>query len=131
MPTAMQSLTPVLIVEAIEPVLPFWRDRLGFTVTAEVPHGSTLGFVMLAKDGAMVMYQTRASVTTDIGPLADMRPGQTLLFIEVADVDAVEVALRGIAPVIPRRRTFYGMDEVIVREPGGSIVIFAQPVAGG
>jgi len=28
--------------------------------------------------------------------------------------------------VIPRRTTFYGADELIVREPGGNVVTFAQ-----
>ena len=129
--SAVRKLTPVLLVEEIEPCLPFWVDRLGFRKTVEVPDGERLGFVILEKDGVEVMYQTRASVTSDIGPLADLRPGQAFLFLEVSDVDAVEMALQGIAPVIPRRRTFYGMDEVVVREPGGSIVIFAQPVTGG
>ena len=46
-----------------------------------------------------------------------------------SDKVAVERALEGIEPVIPRRRTFYGMDEVCVREPGGRVVVFAQPVA--
>jgi hypothetical protein len=30
--------------------------------------------------------------------------------------------------IVPRRKTFYGMDEIGVREPGGNAVIFAQPV---
>jgi hypothetical protein len=51
------------------------------------------------------------------------------LFIEVGDIDAVEEALVGIDHVIPRRRTFYGMDEVVVRDPGGYVVVFAQPAA--
>jgi len=29
----MKKLTPVLFVEAIEPCLPFWTERLGFTKT--------------------------------------------------------------------------------------------------
>jgi len=51
------------------------------------------------------------------------------LFIEVGNIDEVERSLDGIDHVIPRRRTFYGMDEVVVREPGGYVVVFAQPVA--
>ena len=129
--SAVRKLTPVLLVDEIEPCVPFWVDRLGFRKSVEVPDGDRLGFVILEKDGIEVMYQTRASVTNDIGPLANLQPGQAFLFLEVSDVDSVEVALQGVAPVIPRRRTFYGMDEVVVREPGGSIVIFAQPVKGG
>ena len=131
MSAEMQSLTPVLIVEAIEPVLPFWRDRLGFSVVAEVPHEGTLGFAILAKDGATVMYQTRASVASDIPALADDMGRGVGLFVRVADVDAVARALEGVPLVQPRRRTFYGMDEICVREPAGFAVTFAQEVAGG
>ena len=58
MSSTIQSITPVLLVERIEPALPFWRDRLGFEVLAEVPHEDAIGFVMLGRDGLMVMYQT-------------------------------------------------------------------------
>ena len=122
----MNRLTPVLYVEAIEPVLPFWRDRLGFAVTAEVPQGDRLGFVILQKGPVEVMYQTRDSVAEDVPPLADTPMGGTLLFVQVDDVDAVQRALEGIEPVVPRRTTFYGADELIVREPAGNVVTFAQ-----
>lgn len=128
----MRKLSPLLTVEAIEPCLSFWVDRLGFAKTVEVPEGSSLGFVILAKDGVEIMYQSRASVEKDIPPLA--RGSRTAmpamgLFIEVGDIDAVERSLDGIEHVIPRRRTFYGMDEVVVRDPGGYVVVFAQPTA--
>lgn len=122
----MKRLTPVLYVEEIEPALPFWIDRLGFEKTAEVPEGDRLGFVILKKGGVEVMYQTRASVQGDIPSLADTPMGGALLFIEVEDLDAVARALEGIPPVVPRRTTFYGADELIVREPAGNVVTFAR-----
>ena len=122
----MNRLTPVLMVEAIEPCLPFWIDRLGFTKTAEVPEGDALGFVILARDGVEIMYQTRASVSNDVAPLASNPMGGSMLYIDVEDIDAVEQALAGVAAVVPRRTTFYGAEEVIVREPGGNCVAFAQ-----
>ena len=51
----INKVTPVLVVDAIEPVLPLW-DALGFARTAEVPHGAGLGFVILSADGVEVMY---------------------------------------------------------------------------
>jgi hypothetical protein len=125
----MKKLSPVLVVDEVEPCLPFWVDRLGFAKTVEVPEGSKLGFVILSKDGVEVMYQSRASVEKDIPTLVPERAGHTIaLFIEVSDVGAVERALAGFEVILPRRRTFYGMDEVGVKEPGGNPVIFAQPV---
>jgi hypothetical protein len=122
----MKKLTPVLLVEHIEPVLSFWTERLGFTQTATVPHGDAVGFVILQRDNVEIMYQTRASVGDDIPALAAQPLGGTILFIEVGDLDAVQQALDGLVPIIPRRRTAYGADELIVREPGGNVVIFAQ-----
>lgn len=124
------KLTPVLMVEAIEPVLDFWVKRLGFTTTTEVPHDGQLGFVILEKDGIEVMYQTKASVAADIALLASSPMKGTFLFFQVDDLDAVERALKGITPVVPRRKTFYGADELIVREPGGNAVTFAQFAQG-
>lgn len=125
----LKKISPVLMVEAIEPCVPFW-ERLGFARGPEVPHGDALGFIILEKDGLEVMYQSRASVEADVAAVAKSPMGGTMLFLEVSDLDAVIVAL-GTAPVlVPRRKTFYGMDEIGVREPGGNSIVFAQPVAG-
>jgi len=45
----MKKLTPILVVEEIEPSLSFWVDRMGFEKTAEVPEADKLGFVILAR----------------------------------------------------------------------------------
>ena len=128
MPNPFQAkrITAVLLVQAIEPCLDFWQ-RLGFEKTVEVPEGDKIGFAILVKDGTEIMYQTVASVTADLPALAKSPLGGTYLFIEVSDLDAVIKSL-GKAPVVfPRRKTFYGMDEIGVREPGGNAITFAQP----
>lgn len=120
----MKKLTPVLFVDEIEPCLRFWT-RLGFERTAEVPDGDRLGFVLLAKDGIEIMYQSRASVRNDVPALADM-PSCTALYIEVNDLDALLTGVTGAQVVVGRRKTFYGAEEVGVREPAGNVVIFSR-----
>ena len=121
----VKRLTPILNVEAIEPCLPFWTERLGFALTTEVPDGDRLGFVILQKDGTELMYQTRASLGQDVPAVASQgRDG--LLFIEVDDVDAVARALEGVDVVVPMRTTFYGAREIFVRAPCGTVVGFAE-----
>lgn len=123
----LKRITPVLLVEEIEPCLAFWEAQ-GFEVGATVPHGDRLGFAILEKSGLEIMYQTRASVAADLPALADAPGAGTFLFLEVMDLDATIEAL-GDAPVLfPRRKTFYGMEEIGVREPGGNAVTFAMPV---
>jgi hypothetical protein len=124
---AAKKLTPVLMVEAIEPCLPFW-ERLGWVKVVDVPLGDVLGFAILVKDGVELMYQTRASIAEDVPAVANTPMGANLLFLEVDDLDDVIKSL-GKAPVVfPRRKTFYGMDEIGVREPGGNSVTFAMKV---
>jgi hypothetical protein len=124
----IKKITPLLYVEAIEPVLSFW-EQVGFQKTVEVPHGDQLGFVILQNGALEIMYQTRESVRADIPPLADSPMRGSFLFIEVEDLDAIERALREVTPVVPRRKTFYGADELIVREPAGNTITFAQMAA--
>ena len=119
--------TPVLYVDAIEPSLEFWRDRLGFRVDVEVPHGDALGFVILRHGAVEVMLQTTASLAADAPEYAQRHNGdKTFLFIEVDDIDAIARSLDGCDVVLPRRTTFYGATEIGYREPGGHYATFAQ-----
>ncbi len=124
----LKKLTPLLMVDAIEPCLGFW-ERLGFERTVELPEGDALGFVILVKDDLEVMYQSKASIRNDIPAVAATPMGGTMLFIEVSDLDAVIAALGDAPRVFDRRTTFYGMVEIGVREPGGNAITFAQPTA--
>lgn len=126
MPT-IKKLTPILFVDRIEPSIPFWVDRLGYSRTAEVPHGDVLGFLILEKDGTEIMYQTRDSVAADAPAVAEgLAMRGTILFIEVEDLAEVERAMEGVEIVVPRRKTPYGAEEIFVREPAGNVVGFAQ-----
>jgi hypothetical protein len=124
----LKRITPIMVVDAIEPCLPFW-EALGFDRGPEVPHGDRLGFVILEKSGLEVMYQTRDSVAADVPALAQTPSGGTCLFLEVMDLDATIEALGDAPVIVPRRKTFYGMEEIGVREPGGNAVTFAMAVS--
>ena len=125
----VKRITPVLFVMEIEPVLPFWVDKLGFNKAIEVPHGNKIGFVALQKGSSEVMYQSYASLEDDMPLIAETRKGPTFLYIEVDNLDAVLQALKDSKIVQPERTAFYGMREVGFQEPGGHYVTFAQPVA--
>jgi uncharacterized glyoxalase superfamily protein PhnB len=127
----VKRITPVLLVKEIEPLVPFWVDRLGFTKTIEVPDGDKLGFVTFQKGAAEVMYQTYASVEKDAPPSmsAEARKGPTYLYMEVDDFDAVLAAMKGVKIVMPVRTAFYGMKEFSVQSPGGHFITFAKQVA--
>lgn len=131
-PPLVTRLTPVILVDEVAPCLPFWVDRLGFQIVAEVPGPDGRSqFAMLVRDGVEVMYQTWASTAADSpAAVAAPRGHSVALFIEVADIEQVDRALVDLPRVADRHQTFYGMDEFSVREPGGAVVTFAMQVPG-
>jgi uncharacterized glyoxalase superfamily protein PhnB len=125
---ALKQLTPVLIVDAVEPCIKFWTDRLGFEVTNQVPGpNGKLIFASVQKADIEIMYQTRASVVSEQpGAAGELLGHSVALFITVGDLDTVEKALKGAPVVKARHETNYGSTEIYVREPGGNTVGFAQ-----
>ena len=121
----MKKLTPVLISRDISECVPFW-EKIGFKPVTEVPGESgKLQFVILVKDDVEVMYQSKESVARDMPELQEMN-SSGLLYIEVSDLDFLIRALDGVPIAIPRRKTFYGADEIGFFEPSGSVVLFSM-----
>ena len=126
---ALIKSTPDLLVDAIEPSLPFWQERLGFDRPVEIPDEGyeRLGFVILRSGAVEVMYQTITSLQRDLPQQAATHRGdKSHLFIEVEDLDAIARSLEGFPIVLPLRETFYGSHEIGYREPGGHFVTFAE-----
>ncbi|MGC1613766.1 MAG: VOC family protein, partial [Candidatus Acidiferrum sp.] len=130
-PMNVKKITPVLLVNEIEPILPFWIDCLGFAKTIEVPDGNKLGFVAFQKGSVEVMYQTYESVEKDAPPAmaAAARKGPTYLYLEVDDLDPVLAAMKDVPKVMPEHTAFYGMREFAVQDPSGHFITFAQQAA--
>src|SRR5215470_347674 len=126
----VKRITPVLYVTEIEPCIAFWVDGLGFKKTAEVPDGEHLGFVILARDGLEIMYQSFACAEKD-APLAaeEINGGRTFLYIEVASLQDVMDTIKGASVVVPLRTTFYGAREIGVKDPAGHVIVFAEMTA--
>jgi uncharacterized glyoxalase superfamily protein PhnB len=127
-PPRITQLTPVLLVDRVEPCLAFWTERLGFTLENQVPGpDGALVFASVRHGGVEVMYQTRESVIAERpDAAAELTGHSTALFLAVDDIDAAERAMAGAPVVKARHTTFYGSTELYVREPGGNTVGFAQ-----
>lgn len=128
----LNKATPVLVVDRIEPVLPFWK-KVGLTPSTEVPGANgQLAFVILSAAGIEIMYQTAASVQEDLVKSATIKdafravPQQTTLFVEVSRLADVATRLDGELVVMPKRKTFYGSTEIGYADPAGNIVVFAE-----
>ncbi len=102
---------------------------MGFGKAVEMPEGYKLGFVILARSGVELMFQTAASVGKDIPQFAPKTPNtRASLYIEVEDFEDTLKRLNDYPIAMAERVTFYGMREIGLFEPGGHIVIFAARV---
>lgn len=122
------KMTPVVLVDRIEPLIPFYVGALGFTPVAQVPFGDALGFLMLVAGPIELMFQTAASARAD-AQNPDLRPGPVCLYFDVLSLDRTLAALPDAPIAVPRRTTPYGMEEVYVRDPAGNTVGFAHPAS--
>lgn len=125
-PAAVERVTPVLAVESIDAVVPFW-EALGFQAINPAHIDGRLVYMAFAKDGLEIHYQTAGLIERSIAGGGGQLAGSTsFVYIAVDDLDAVIERLGATEVVVPRRRTEWGADEIYVREPGGHIVAFAS-----
>ena len=132
----VEHITPLLIVDTIEPLLPMWRDSLGYKVVAEVGEDPSsdnpsqpLGFVILSRDDQTLMLQSKASIEKDI-PAVGKLGVTSLLYINVDNLDAHMTAMGDATLLVGPRTTFYGAKEAFFVTRSGHVVAFAEHAAG-
>ncbi|HKO03491.1 MAG TPA: VOC family protein [Candidatus Acidoferrales bacterium] len=123
----IQKATPLLRVERVEPSLTFWVDRLGFQKVTEVMEGNALGFVILSKGHVEIMLQSRASLAKDLPLLSVGAMAPAVVYMGVTSLEEISSKLSPTEILVPKRTTYYGMEEIWVREPGGHLIGFAAP----
>lgn len=121
----MKRVTPVLVVDEVEPCVDFWVKRFGFSIGALVDHEGRVGFAQLQRGKIELMYQSTASLVSDV-PRLGVEAFRTLLFVEVPDIKELASRISDLDTVVPLRKTFYGSQEIGVRDPAGNPVIFAS-----
>lgn len=121
------KVTPVCVVDCVEPSLAFWRDGMGYAMRAEVSHEGAIGFALLENSAGEVMLQSKASLAADLPAVAALAP-DSVLFVEVRSLDAARKGAMGAKVLVEERTTFYGTRETVVLDPGGTVVIFAEPL---
>ncbi len=123
----IQKATALLRVERVEPSLPFWVDRLGFQKVTEVMEGNSLGFVILSKGHVEIMLQSRASLAKDLPMLSVGAMTPAVVYMGVTNLEEIVSKLSPSEILVAKRTTYYGMEEIWAREPGGHVIGFAAP----
>jgi len=128
MPYELNKLTPNLIVSDVERSLAFYRDVLGFAVTATVPETAPYVFALMTR-GAITVFLNAPEAAIEEYPAFKDRPigGTLTLFFEVQGIRDAYAALDGtVKMVMPLEVKWYGMTEFAFEDPDGYLITFAE-----
>jgi uncharacterized glyoxalase superfamily protein PhnB len=129
MPYVLNTLTPNLVVSNVDRSIVFYRDVLGFAVTATVPDAAPYVFASLRHGSVEVFLNAREAASAEYPAFAERPIGGTLtLFIGVSDIVAAYDALKDrVKVVMPFEKKWYGVTEFAFEDPDGYVITFAQP----
>ena len=124
--TEIVGISPFFIVQDVAGALSFYRDRLGFEVTFQVP-GDDLFFGIVRRGGAMIMFKS-----VGVGPLPNYRrePAarwDAYLYVPDPDALAAEFASRGVDFSEPLQDTDDGLRGFELRDSDGYVLFFGRP----
>ena len=118
---------PLLYVEDMERARAFYCDQLGFTLKGRWDPDGVFSWCALALQGAEIMLQR-----AEPEDLAALRKGRSdvALFFLCKDVDALFETLRGRGVEVDApSNAFYGMRQLLLKDPDGRRICFEHPLA--
>jgi len=124
----LKSLTPNIMAIHLNRTVEFYRDVLGFTLTASVPQEGRYEWAAMRRDDVEIMFQARRSLASEIPSLESVPIGGSLTFyIRVNDVRDLYAAIRDRVTIVQDlHETFYHSHEFAIRDCNGYILVFAQ-----
>jgi uncharacterized glyoxalase superfamily protein PhnB len=132
MPHELKKLTPNLVVADVSRSMAFYRDVLGFQVTATVPDAAPYVFASLLSSAVEIFLNAPEPAIAEYPSFKGRPIGGTLtLFIEVAGIAGVYESLKSRVNVtMPIEKKWYGVTEFAFEDPDGYVITFAERDAG-
>ena len=128
MPHELKKLTPNLVVSNVERSLTFYRDVLGFQVTATVPDASPYLFASLQSGPVEIFLNAPEPAFAEYPAFKDRAIGGTLtLYVEVHGIRSLYETLRSRVPIVTAiEKKFYGVTEFVIQDPDGYLITFGE-----
>jgi catechol 2,3-dioxygenase-like lactoylglutathione lyase family enzyme len=116
------KVMPRLPVTALQPVIAFYKDVLGFGVGPLWPDDEP-SFVLLERDDVCVQFYVADRSR-------DEAVGQATLSFEADDASAIHAVLAGRVPIEWGPEVYwYGRREFAIRDPSGYLIIISEPTS--
>jgi lactoylglutathione lyase len=128
MPHELTKITPNLVVSNVERSVAFYRDTLGFSVTATVPDHTPYVFAAVSSGPVEVFLNAVEPAVAEYPAFKDRPIGGTLtLFMEVVRIHEAYAALKDtVTVVMPLEKKWYGVTEFAFADPDGYLITFAE-----
>ena len=128
MPHDLKKLTPNLVVSDVARSMAFYRDVLGFQVTATVPDGAPYVFAVVQSGPVEIFLNAPEPAVAEYPAFKDRAIGGTLtLFIEVAGIEQAYESLEDrVSVVMPLEHKWYGVTEFAFFDADGYVITFAE-----
>jgi uncharacterized glyoxalase superfamily protein PhnB len=128
MPHELKKLTPNLVVSSVERSMAFYRDVLGFQVTATVPDTLPFAFAAVQSGTVEIFLNAPEPAVAEYPAFKDRPIGGTLtLFIDIVDIARVYDSLKTrVKVVMPIEKKWYGVTEFAFEDPDGYVITFAE-----
>lgn len=123
-------LEPLLVTSDMNTTIEFYRDVLGFEVTAAMGDEAKPFWCRMSAGEVAIMFSFDETHTHDDGETHVVEPGLTgTLYINPDDVEALFDRVKQKAPVLmPLTLQEYGMREFRIADPNGYELTFGQNV---
>ena len=120
------GISPFFIVQDVPEAFSFYRDRLGFEITFQVP-GDDLFFGIVRRGGAMIMFKS-----VEVAPLPNYRRDpaarwDAYLYVPDPDALAAEFASRNVEFSEPLKDTHDGLRGFELKDSDGYVLFFGRP----
>ena len=128
MPHELKKLTPNLIVSDVQRSIAFYRDVLGFSVTATVPDTAPYVFAVVQSGPVEIFLNAPEPAVAEYPAFKDRSIGGTLtLFMEVEGIrHAFDSLQQRVHVVAPLEHKWYGVTEFAFTDPDGYVITFAE-----
>ena len=122
----MESLAPNIFVNDMNATIEFYKN-LGFEKIMSVPETGNYDWAMLTNGGVTFMFQTYASLGSEIQQINRKDGGSLLFYIRLKGIRAFHDKIKSKAKVIVElNKTFYGATEFSVVDNNGYVLTFAE-----
>jgi len=131
----IKTITPNLMTEDVDKTVEWYKQYFGAHVVSSVPYhrdSNKLQWVRVKLGESELMFQLRENILDEVSSLDLEKPNYDMLsfFIVVVGLEKLYKTLKRekVTVVCDWHTTFYGMNEVMIRDCNGYLLNLAEPV---